>query len=227
MPLSCLNDAMFTIKAMDFPTLASDKRDSLNWKPSPEQKSILESGSYLCQCCGLQSRSHREYPSGYVEVVVIDDVRHLLCTMCAQSQYLSRPVNGKKNHGLVIYCPSLSQGQIIKCAQWAYIAKYRHNKYEMNANALIGMITKDLIAPVEKIIPGFTSGDVIEFADIYKNMSPLLKNNSDRLFQDLRYWPNEVVFEKQIKFWNVAAFHELTDDLEASCKVGSSNKKSA
>lgn len=218
---------MYAIRAIDYPDYKTDKKDSLNWNPSSTETVILESANYTCSCCGLTSRPHRDYRSGYMEIIILDEKQHVLCAMCAQTQYLGRSVNGKKNHGLIVYCPSLTQGQIIKLAQWAYLSRLRANRYAKNANALIGMINKDLISPVEKIVPGFTSGDVIEFSDIYRNMSPLLKKRAESLFADLRYWPNEIVFEKQIKFWNAAAFYNLPDDLEALCTTGSSAKKSA
>ena len=209
---------MFSIKALPYISYKTPEKDSLNWLPSEAEMTILKSNGYRCRCCGLESRPHRDFPSGYLEVLRFNNTDHVLCSMCMQSQYLGRSVNGKANHGLIIYCPYLNQGQVIKLAQWAFIAKLRGNKFASSANKLIGMITKDLVEPVSYRIPGFNSGDVKEFSDIYEYMSPKLRDNSSALLSELRYWPNEVVFEPQIKFWNVAAFRSVTDDLEGLCQ---------
>lgn len=209
---------MFTIKALTPTLFEAPGKDSLNWNPNSSQLGFLNSKNYQCECCGLTSRAHRDYKSGYLEIVNIDRVDYALCSFCAQSQYLGRPVNGRTNHGLIFYCPELSQGQVSKLALWVFIAKLRGNRFSAQANKLISLITRDLIEPVGGVIPGLTSGDVQEFADMYGYLSPRLLQNASTLFSSLKYWPNEVVFESQIKFWNVAAFRNVTDDLEAACK---------
>ena len=205
---------MYTIKALDFEIYEAPVNDSLNWSPDERSKASLENDNYKCNCCGLISRAHHDYKSGYMELVSLKGVSRVLCSMCAQSQYLRRSVNGEKKHGLIVYCPNLTQGEIIKLAQWSYIAKYRRNKYDKQADEIIKMIERDLVNPVSNIIPGFTSGDVQEFSDVFDWMSPKLRSDSEKLFSNLKYWPNEIAFEKQTKFWNVAAFNKLADDLE-------------
>lgn len=212
------DETMYSIKSLPFDSYGISEKDSLNWVPSESEMMTLKSNGYKCACCGLESRPHRDFPSGYLELFQSNNVDQILCSMCMQSQHLGRSVNGKSNHGLIIYCPNLSQGRIIKLAQWAFIAKLRGNRFASSANKLIGMITKDLVEPVSYRIPGFNSGDVKEFSDIYEYMSPKLKEHSSSLLSDLRYWPNEVVFESQVKFWNVAAFRSITDDLEGLCR---------
>jgi hypothetical protein len=209
---------MFTIRALKPRLFDAPAKDSLNWIPNSSEVTLLSNKNFQCECCGLQSRAHRDYKSGYLEIVNIEGVEFCLCSFCAQSQYLGRPVNGRSNHGLIFYCPELTQGQISKLALWSFIAKLRGNQFAAQANKLISLITRDLIEPVSGVIPGLTSGDVQEFADMYENLSPKLISNTPTLFAALKYWPNEVVFESQIKFWNVAAFRNVTDELEATCK---------
>jgi len=79
------------------------------------------------------------------------------------------------------------------------------------------VIINDLIPPVSHIIPDLVDGDVKTFTDFYKNFSPTVINNSDDLLKDLRYWPNDMVFAKQMRFWDKAAFHTITGEMEASC----------
>jgi len=209
---------MYSIKALPYLSYDASENNSLNWIPSESERLFLQSTGYQCQCCGLISRPHRDFPSGYMEVFRSEGEDHVLCAMCMQSQHLGRCVNGKANHGLIIYCPKLSEGQVVRLAQWAFIAKLRGNRFAQPANRLIGMIVKDLVEPVSYRIPGFTSGDVKEFTEFYQNMSPKLKSEGLTPISDLRYWPNEIVFEQQIKFWNASAFHNVTDDLEGLCQ---------
>jgi len=115
---------------------------------------------------------------------------------------------------MIIYCPSLSQGQLIKLAQHSFVSRLRKNSFSESAGRLITMICKDLIEPVAKVLPGLVSGDLQEFHDFYEYITPELRVNTHKLFKDLRYWPNEVVFRNQINFWNVAAFKNLPDALE-------------
>lgn len=178
---------------------------------SDADASFLKGKKYTCECCGLKSRPHRDYPDGYMEVFEHEKEKYCLCAMCIQSQYLARTMDGMPNHGLIIYCPTLSQGQIIRLAQMTYVARLRKNKLYSSTNSLIEMITSELIAPVEKIIPDFNTGDVKEFAEIYDYLSPKIKSSD--LLDGLRYWPNEMVYAKQIKFWDKAAFNDVSDEL--------------
>lgn len=207
------NITMFTIKALPFSNYDTTGSDSLNWIPAEDERKFLKHNAYKCACCGLVSRPHRDFPSGYMEIFNSSSNKYVLCNMCMQSQYLGRSVNGKSNHGLIVYCPSLTQGQLIKLALWAYIARLRGNKFAASANKLIGMVTKDLVKPASNCIPGFNNGDVREFTDIYEYMSPKVRKNSSKILSDLRYWPNEIIFESQVKFWNASAFQNVTDNL--------------
>lgn len=174
--------------------------------------SFLQNNQYTCRCCGLVSRPHRDFPDGYIEVFEHDEEKFCLCSMCMQSQYVARSVGGMPHHGLIIYCPTLSQGEIVRLAQMTYIARLRKNKFYPEANNLIEKITTELISPVEKIIPGFSSGGVQEFAEIYEYLSPKIKSSG--LLNSLRYWPNEMVYANQIKFWDKAAFNNVSEELD-------------
>lgn len=219
----CLKaSTMYHIQALHKSPYEAPENDSLNWSPDSNATNLFKSKGYRCECCGLVSRPHREFKSGYMEVCQLDGKDYVLCSFCAQSQYIGRTVNGRPNHGLIFYCPELTQGQVSNLAQWAFIAKLRGNQFSEHANRLIGLITRDLIEPVAHVIPGFSSGDVQEFADMYAYMSPKLRARSKTLFSTLKYWPNEVVFEPQVRFWNAAAFRGVTDDLEAVCQEDTS-----
>ncbi|MFA0809417.1 hypothetical protein [Microbulbifer epialgicus] len=209
---------MYYIKALKREEFEAPEKDSLNWNPDTTEFQLLRKNNFTCDCCGLISRPHQEVKSGYMEVCYIEDKNHILCNICAQSQYVGRKVNGRPNHGFIFYCPDLTQGQISSLALWSFVAKYRENQFSQSANRLVSLILSDLVEPVSYIIPGFTSGDVQEFADIYKHLPPKLMETGDQLFSNLKYWPNEIVFEPQIRFWNAASFHNINEDLEAMCQ---------
>lgn len=200
---------MYNLKVLKHAGYSVSKADSLNWIPTSDETLILKKNEYTCDCCGLVSRPHVDFPSGYMEIYH----DKILCSMCMQSQHLDRPVNEIINHGLIIYCPTLSQGQIVKLAQWAYIARLRKNELSQQSSNLIGMITGDLLSPVSSVIPGFSSGDVPEFTEIYAHLPHDLRSN-ESTFSKLRYWPNEAAFVNQMEFWNVASFHNISDDVE-------------
>jgi hypothetical protein len=174
--------------------------------------------AYTCQGCGLTSRPHKKVPDGYLEVVHIDGRAMALCTMCMQAIHLSR-VHQSSNHGLIIYAPSLSQGRLIRYAQLLYLAKLRNNRAAPVADQLINDIQAKGVAPLADGFAGLKTGALAEFINLWDYASPRIKQNADSLFEGLRYWPFEMPYRHQLKFWQMAAFKHLSDEPVNSVRI--------
>jgi len=201
---------MYTLKS-SIPNTTSKLVRELNWLPDQSQLEILENNNFQCDCCGLVSRPHKQVPSGFIEIASFDDKELPLCSFCMQSQNLSRLVSGRINHGLIIYCPSLSQGQVSKLALYIYASKLRGNGLSSAATNLLTNINKSLIKPASKILPILKSGEVQIFVDVYNNLSPDLLSRQESLFEDLKYLPSEELFKAQVAFWNKASLNNISD----------------
>ncbi len=176
---------------------------------------LLVQLNYTCQCCGLKSRPHKKAVTGYIEVVDFDGSPTAFCTMCMQAIHLSRK-HQSYNHGLIIYSPSLSQGQINRIAQMLYLAKLLNSTAAQRADQLINNIQAKGIAPLAETFPGLKTGALSEFINLWQYASPRIKQNQKSLFNGLRYWPFEIPFRRQLKFWHAATFNHLNDHLGES-----------
>lgn len=184
------------------PQYGVSEDDSLNWIPSKKEMRILKAARYTCACCSLQSRATERCPTGYLEIVTIDGVDDVLCSFCAQSQYIGRAVNGRSNNGLIIYCPGLTQGHVSALAQKLFYSRHTDDQNSEKARSLISRISSELVNPVSLAIADFESGTSRQFGAILDNLSPKAWANIQPLLASLRYWPYEEVFSNQVTFWS-------------------------
>lgn len=150
-----------------------DVPDDLNWVPSKQLQGKLKSKNYTCECCGLVSRPHKDYPSGFIELVRFSSGREVaMCSMCVQGIALDRKVVGQKEHGYIIRCPELSQGEVVHMARLFYLGQILDNKISEEAERLIELMQSQLTKDVSTIIPSYEDGSIEEFVDIYKYLPP-------------------------------------------------------
>ena len=99
---------------------------SLSYQPTNAEYKGMEQLGFKCQCCSFVALRTADCLHGGMEFVKISGKYYLLCFMCAQSQLLTRPVRIdigelKYNHGQLVYCPELTQGQIINNIRDIYV----------------------------------------------------------------------------------------------------------
>ena len=194
---------MLTLRNTTPPEYDSAKEDSLNWKPTKDEYKKLEAASFCCSSCGFVATPRASVcPSGYMELVDIDGKTKVLCAICAQSQYLTRPINGVNNHGLIIYAPGMTQGHITHLARTLYVSRYKDDANTERSRALISKITSELVNPVSEMIHDFESGSAREFGNILTSLPPKANKNIGPLLECLRYWPYFEVFEMQVALWS-------------------------
>ena len=187
-------------------TMPSD----LNYSPSDRLLKILKASDFTCSCCGLKSRRHADYPSGFIEVLETkagDNKPY--CTICAQSISLDREVNGMKEHGYIILCPELSQGQVSHFARMHFLSQINDNKISEKSSEIYEMMTTELTKNVGSIIPGYESGSIEEYIDIYNYLPPAYKSGKECVIENLRYLPKQMAYDKQARFWKAASYRGL------------------
>ncbi len=182
----------------------------LNWIPNPAERLILEKNNFQCAACQLRSRPHLNCASGFIEITQDDQGNPLtLCSMCMQSQHMGRPVSHSYNHGLIIYCPALTQGELIKLCQSIFVAKFRKSDFEESANILWSAINRELVRPVNTVFGELGDGTIQKFVSIYNELTPQLLKAEKELFCALRYLPNEVFYQEQIQYWSKTGLNDF------------------
>lgn len=193
------------------PIYTSPSVDSLNWVPDAADVKILSKSKYICSSCGLKSKESQECKSGYLEIVRLNGRDEVLCNMCAQVLFIARSVNDRANNGLIIYCPSIDQGEVCSLAQKLFFSRMRDDENSEKARSIINRISSDLVDPVTNLIPDFESGTAKQFGTIIDSLSPRGRENLSPVIAQLRYWPFEEIFSKQVLYWSASLpseFHE-------------------
>lgn len=192
---------------------AAEESVSLRTLATSQSVKIIQQSDYRCSLCKFRSRPAKSVPSAFMEVLCVDGRQDVYCTLCAQSIHLRRMPDGKKNHGHIFYCPTLSQGQVSDLCRYVGLHIIRKTQLEESARNFARSIKDDLVPRVEKVVPGFTSGDPFAFADLMDNLRSPRPNTG---LEHLRYWPNPAVFNYVFKFWDVASFSKSNLGLVSS-----------
>ncbi len=188
------------LRSDGYPSETNVSIESIAASPSV---ALIRKEKYRCSICHFQSRPAKTVPTGFMEVVSINGRERVLCALCAQSTLLRRLPDGKRNHGQIFYCPSITQGQVSNLCRYIGLHIVRQSDMENSARNFVRKIKDELVPQAEKIIPGFDSGDPFAFADLMDNLqNPSPKSGLD----NLRYWPNPAVFNYIFQFWDVAYF---------------------
>lgn len=184
----------------EYPDESSVTIDSLATSPFDDQ---IKRMRYRCSECSFQPRPSKTVPSAFMEVVPLNGQDRVLCVLCAQSILLRRRPDGKRNHGNIFYCPTISQGKVSDLCRYIGLHITRNTELETSARNFVRAIKDELVPKVELVIPGYKNGDPFHFSDLMDN----LKNPSEESGIDsLRYWPNPAVFNHIFKFWDAAAY---------------------
>jgi len=183
---------------------------SLNYKPDSHEASLLNQRNFTCQCCGFKSRSHKRCLSGYMEIVKVEGIHYCLCSICATSQKVSRNIQFEDEHschGLIIFCPDLTQGQITQLVRFQALSYIFEKGFADASFHLFANLKKDkrlLVSgefhPVFKDAPG----SLQVFSSLYKSLSPKALSAYSTLFSGIRYLPDPDPFDDCFKFWAAA-----------------------
>jgi hypothetical protein len=166
---------------------------------------------FTCQCCGFVAMQTKECLHGGLEFLEVKGEYYLLCFMCSQSQQLYRGVahkgEPKFDHGILVYCPSLTQGQIISAIRDIYAMsqhyRYKTNKYlRERVRSLKAEFTTKLTENCPNIYElNIKSNHIGGYAEILK-YAPLEMHEKDvSLFAGIRYIPDENLFADIVKLW--------------------------
>lgn len=182
----------------------------LNYTPSNRLLKILKASDFTCSCCGLKSRRHTDYPSGFIEVLEVNEGDNkTYCTICIQSISLDREVNGMKEHGHIILCPQLTQGQVSHFARMHFLSQINDNMVSDKSAEIYELMASELTKNIGTIIPGYESGSIEEYIDIYNYLPPAFKSGKTSVVDNLRYLPKQMAYDKQTRFWKAASYRGL------------------
>lgn len=192
----------------------------LNYLPTKSEYKAMKLLNFRCQCCGFCGVPRKEVPGAGLEFVDINKELKLLCLMCSQSQLLTRPIlleNGSKelNHGRLVYCPEVTQGEIISITRDIQaLTIYQKNnpnralrvKIEVYRETYLETILKRCAnIPTLKI----NNNDLGGYASLYKYAPPQLLKNENEVFGAVRYIPDDLVFSHVVKHWLNTSYQSI------------------
>lgn len=185
--------------------------ESTIWTPDKQSLAILKGSNFTCSECAIVSRPHKKYPHGFLNIhknLLSGDIR-VLCSMCSTCENIDRAINDEYEHGHIINCPELTQGEVVHFARMNFIAKIRGGELGEVADGVFSLMQTELTQNMGGVVPGFESGSLIEFVDIYNYLPPNLKFGENSVLKDVRYLPSFETFKTQVAFWNVAAYSKI------------------
>ena len=182
-----------------------DVTDDFNWRPSVAKLRLLQRSGFRCAGCGLVSAPSTEVPSGYLELVAAEDCRAALCVLCSQALHVGRVVRDRtaRDHGVIVYCPSLTQGQVCQLFRDQGVARVlglpgadaladRIDRLSLEGSELA---RQALGLPAREFADGMTIPLFLEVLDAMPT-----EVDRDGLLRDLRYLPRQH-FNKQLEYW--------------------------
>jgi hypothetical protein len=184
---------------------------SLSNKATSVELKLMKKLRFTCSCCGFMSMQTNECLHGGLEFLEIKGEYYLLCFMCSQSQQLFRGVvhNGEPNldHGILVYCPTLTQGQVTATVRDIYAMKqhyrFKSNKYlRERVRALKAEFMTKLTENCPNIYDlNIKSNHIGGYAEISKYAPKELHNQDEVIFAGIRYIPDENLFADIVKLW--------------------------
>ena len=185
---------------------------SLGNKATKVELDIMRKLRFTCACCGFVTMQTKSCLHGGMEFLVIKGKHYLLCLMCSQSQQLCRGVEHKGevnfDHGILVYCPDLTQGQVIATVRDIYALsvhyRFKSNKYlRERVRSLKSSFTTKLMESCPNIYDlNIKSNHIGGFAEIYKYSPKELLDIDQEVFAGIRYIPNEGLFSNIVQLWH-------------------------
>lgn len=184
---------------------------SLSNQATKVELSLMKKLRFTCACCGFMAMQTKECLHGGLEFLEIKGNFYLLCFMCSQSQQLLRGMdhNGeaKHDHGILVYCPVLTQGQVISITRDIYALKqhplYKTDKYlRERVRALKAEFSTRLTEQCPNIYDlNIRSNHIGGYAEIYKYAPEELLEKDVTAFSGVRYIPDENLFSQIVALW--------------------------
>ena len=175
-----------------------------------EQK-VLQRDRYTCQFCGFQARL-------YQEVVNLDNnysnnkLENLAtaCCFCAQCFFIESVGVGGYGGGTLIYLPELSQTELNGLCHVLFCAITNDTGYK-NSSQTIYRSFKFRSNLVEEKFGEGTSDPSI-FGHLLIDSGPISKEDSEKIFSNIRMLPSRAKFRKQIERWAASALEEIAEN---------------
>jgi len=201
---------------------------SLNNLPTKGEFALMKQHKFTCQCCRIICVPTKKYMSAGLEVVTINKVKHVLCILCAQSQYLERPSlsNGgntpDSNIGVLTVYENYTQGEIIAICRDIHIARlFIANNGGRGINRAAYQAMEDVyndfynnVGSIQNITAlGIKSQHISGYVSIYKYASPKLMENEEKVFGKVRYIPNTKAFEDVLNYWLSTSYEPIIQKL--------------
>lgn len=163
--------------------------DDLNYTPTQKEWAVLSQKNFSCHQCGFTSQPTDDVPSGYMEVISIDNQVNVYCAYCATSKRIGRQVFSTQRHGKLLFLDQLSQSNIIDLVRICGAAPDLQWSTERQKSAIYLLETIGHRQASPKDFPWLSSvGSTSDLAGAMKYVTN--PSSREHLFSHLRYFPD-------------------------------------
>lgn len=182
-------------------------------------RDLIKSTKARCACCGVPSDPIKGVESGFLEYIDAE-TPYLLCVLCRQASNLNRVYNGVKEHGVIIYAPSMDQSAIIGITHLYFALGKTDSEYASKISDLyfsIKKLSEDLsfVTPYSKKM----DGSIEAYREIVDALPMHISKNQWHLIKHLRYVPSIPAFQYESTYWSMQLKKRFNDKwLDKQCE---------
>lgn len=174
------------------------------------EKKILQRDRYTCQFCGFQARL-------YQDVVNLDnnynnnktDNLVTACCFCSQCFFIESVGVGGYGGGALIYLPEISQPELNSLCHVLFCAITNDTGYKNSAQTIYRSFKFRTQLVEEKFGEGTSDPSI--FGHLLIDSGPIAKENSTKIFSNIRLLPSRAKFRIQIERWAANALEEIAE----------------
>lgn len=174
-----------------------------------EQK-VFTRDRYTCQFCGFQARL-------YQDVVNLDNdynnnqMNNLTtaCCFCSQCFFIESVGVGGYGGGTLVYLPELSQSELNSLCHVLFCAITNDTGYKNSAQTIYRSFKFRSQVVEEKFGEGTSDPSI--FGHLLIDSGPISKEDSVKIFNNIRLLPSRAKFRKQIERWAASALEEIAE----------------
>ena len=174
-----------------------------------EQKVFMRD-RYTCQFCGFQAKLYQDvvnldsnYNNNKLENLVTS------CCFCAQCFFIESVGVGGYGGGTLIYLPELSQSELNSLCHVLFCAITNDTGYKNSAQTIYRSFKFRSQVVEEKFGEGTSDPSI--FGHLLIDSGPLSKEDSMKIFNNIRLLPSRAKFRKQIERWAASALEEIAE----------------
>ncbi len=174
------------------------------------EEKVFQRDRHTCRFCGFQAKL-------YQDVVNLDNdysnnqLANLVtaCCFCAQCFFIESVGVGGYGGGTLVYLPELSQPELNSLCHVLFCAITNDTGYKNSAQTIYRSFKFRSQVVEEKFGEGTSDPSI--FGHLLIDSGPISKEDSVKIFNNIRLLPSRAKFRKQIERWAASALEEIAE----------------